>query len=167
MQKYSRLMIVLHWLAALLIVAAYITSEGGRGVKLDPPTLHFLFGISVLILVVPRLIARLFGGAPPAISKSWLQELLTKIVHGILYILMIALPLTGWYTASKIGVTVKLLGFELPALAASVEGPPGLVAEFHEIGGNVILILAGLHALIAIWHHFVLRDGMLTRMNPA
>lgn len=167
MQKYSRLMIVLHWAAALLIVAAYITAEGGRSVKLDPPVLHFLLGMSVLILLVPRLLARLFGSVPPALSNSRLQELITKIVHGILYILMIALPLTGWYTTSKMGITVNLLGFELPSLAAPVEGAPGLIAEFHEIGGNVILILAGLHALIAIWHHFVLRDGTLTRMSPA
>ncbi len=79
---------------------------------------------------------------------------------------MIGLPLTGWYAASRMGITVDLLGFKLPALAAPVEGNPGLIAELHETGGTVILILAGAHALMALWHHFVLKDGTLTRMSP-
>jgi cytochrome b561 len=166
MQHYSRLMIILHWVTAILIVAAYITSEGGREARLDPPVLHFLFGFAVLLLVVPRLIARLCFSVPPAVSHGWLLDLGAKIGHAALYVLMIALPLTGWYAASRMGVTVNLLGLELPSLAPPVQGAPGLVAELHETGGEVIMILAGLHAVMALWHHYVLRDGTLGRMNP-
>ncbi len=42
---------------------------------------------------------------------------------------------------------------------------PGLIADFHENAGTIILYLAGLHALMAIWHQFVLRDGTLKRMS--
>jgi len=167
MQKYSKFMIVLHWATALLILAAYFTGEGGRSTHLDPPTLHFLLGLSVLVLIVPRLIARLFGGAPPAISHGRLMDLGAKIGHGLLYLLMIALPLSGWYAASKMGVTIDLYGLVLPSLTAPVEGRPGLIADLHETGGSLILILAGIHATMALWHHFVLRDGTLTRMSPA
>lgn len=167
MHKYSKFMVVLHWATAVLIVAAYITGEGGRSVKVDPPVLHFIIGLSVLVLIVPRLIARLFGSTPPAVSHGRLSDLAAKIGHGLLYVFMIALPLSGWYAASKLGVTVNIFGLELPALTAPVEGSPGLIAELHETGGSLILILAGLHAVIAIWHHFVHRDGTLSRMSMA
>ncbi|TIP04000.1 MAG: hypothetical protein E5X72_13490, partial [Mesorhizobium sp.] len=55
---------------------------------------------------------------------------------------------------------------DLPALAAPVQGAPGLIADLHETGGTLILWLAGAHALIAIWHQFVMKDGTLERMNP-
>jgi cytochrome b561 len=63
------------------------------------------------------------------------------------------------------GVPVSFLGIELPALTAAVQGRPGLIADLHENAGTFILILAGLHALMAIWHQFVLRDGTLQRMS--
>jgi cytochrome b561 len=166
MRRYSIPMIVLHWTTAILILAAYFTGEGGRHVRLDPPTLHFLLGFVVLLLVLPRLIWRLFGGAPPAVSHGPLLDLGAKIGHAALYVLMIALPLTGWYAASRLGVTVNLLGWKLPSIAAPVQGAPGFIADLHETGGSLILILAGLHAAMALWHHFVLRDGTLTRMSP-
>ena len=76
------------------------------------------------------------------------------------------LPLTGWYAASQLGVSISWLGLTLPAIASPVTGSPGPVAELHQVAGNLILILAGLHALIALWHQFVLKDGTLSRMLP-
>lgn len=166
MHRYSKLVIYLHWIIALLILAAYITSEGGRSVRLDPPVLHFLLGLGVLALVVPRLLARMIFGAPPAVSHGFWLDLAAKLGHAALYVLMIALPLTGWYAASRLGVHVTVFGYELPPLATAVQGAPGLIAELHETGGNLILVLAGLHAAAALWHHYVLRDGTLTRMSP-
>jgi cytochrome b561 len=61
---------------------------------------------------------------------------------------------------------VSFFGIGLPAIAAPVQGAPGLIAEIHENAGTVILYLAGLHALMAGWHHLVLRDGTLRRMSP-
>jgi cytochrome b561 len=160
-------MIAVHWITAVLVVAAWFTAEGGRQVRMEPPLLHFTLGLSVLVLLVPRLIARWTGGAPrPAKhERGWMLRA-AKAGHALLYALLVAMPLTGWYTASRMGVTVSFLGLTLPGLTAPVEGYPGLIAELHENGGNLLLILAGLHGLIAIWHQFWLRDGTLSRMNP-
>jgi superoxide oxidase len=87
------------------------------------------------------------------------------IGHGVLYLFMIGLPLTGWYAASRLGVPVSIGGYTLPNLTAPVQGAPGLIAELHETGGTLILILAGFHVLIAMWHHLVLHDGTLRRMS--
>ena len=118
----------------------------------------------MLALVLPRLVLRLMGGTQPD-HGSRLLAVATGAGHGLLYALLIALPVTGWYAASQMGVGVQVLGLDLPALAAPVQGRPGVIAEFHESAGSLILVLAGLHALMALWHQFVLRDGTLRRMS--
>ncbi len=163
--RYSKSMIVIHWLTALLVLGAWLTAEGGREVAKNPPLLHFSLGLAVLALVVPRLVLRLTVGAPDtAAEHGWLATA-TKAGHSLLYLLMIALPITGWYAASRMAVTVSFFGLPLPAIAAPVQGRPGLIAELHENAGTFILIVAGLHALIAIWHQFILHDGTLERMS--
>jgi cytochrome b561 len=167
MPCYSKTLIILHWVMALLILAAWFTAEGGRQVRLNPPLLHFSLGLAVLLLIVPRLTARRLGSHPRIedLQIPWLN-VAAKIGHAVLYLLMIGLPLTGWYAASRLGVPVLFFGLPLPAIATSVQGAPGPIAEIHETGGTVILVLSGLHALIALWHQFVLRDGTMQRMNP-
>lgn len=163
--RYSKSMIVIHWLTALAVLGAWLTAEGGREVVENPPVLHFTLGLAVLVLVLPRLVLRVVERAPDAnVRPGWLASA-AKAGHGVLYLLLIGLPITGWYAASRMGVAVSLLGIELPALTAAVQGRPGLVAELHENAGTLILILAGLHAVMAIWHQFVLRDGTLQRMS--
>lgn len=167
MPRYSKTMIILHWTTALLVLGAWLTSEGGRHVRENPPWLHFSMGLTVLLLVIPRFIARLMGGAPRIEdSRGPLLNLAAKIGHTVLYLFLIGLPLTGWYAASRLGVAISFFGLTVPAMTAPVQGAPGFLAEMHEKGGTIILILAGLHALIALWHHFILRDGTLRRMSP-
>ena len=120
-----------------------------------------------------RLRKRIFGGArwlgaAPRIEdpqKPWLG-LAARSGHTLLYGLLIALPLSGWYAASRLGVPVSFLGVGLPSLTASVQDAPGEIADLHETGGTLILWLAGLHVLIALWHQFILKDRTLERMNP-
>jgi len=165
MTRYPRALVILHWLVAVLIVAAWFTGEGGPSVRTNPPFLHFIVGLSVLALVLPRLVLRLILGAPAPEAASPLMGYAARFGHGVLYFLMIGLPLTGWYAASRLGVTVSIFGYALPSLTASVQGAPGLIAELHEAGGTLILVLAGLHAAIAVWHHWVRRDDTLRRMS--
>ena len=134
--------------------------------RLDPPRWHFITGMAVLLLVVPRLISRALGGAPPLdeTAGQWLT-LGAQLGHGALYLLLIAVPLTGWYAMSRLGVRLSVFGYTLPSLTAPVQGFPGLIADVHQWGGNGILILAGLHGLFALWHHFVRRDNTLRRMS--
>ncbi len=164
--RYSKSMIVIHWITALLIVAAWFTAEGGKRVVENPPLLHFSLGLAVLALVIPRLLLRLFGHTPPALDAHRPRlALAAKAGHAILYLFLIGLPLSGWYAASRLGVSISFFGIGLPAIAAPVQGAPGAIAEMHENAGTLILYLAGLHALMAGWHHFVLRDNTLRRMS--
>ena len=166
-RRYSKGMITIHWATAVLVVAAWFTAEGGRRVVDNPPLLHFTLRLAVLALMVPRLILRVAGQTPLALEerRPWLATA-AKIGHALLYAFLIGLPLSGWYAASRLGVSITFLGIGLPGIAAPVQGAPGLIAEIHENAGTLILYLAGLHALIAGWHHIVLRDGTLRRMSP-
>jgi len=163
--RYSKSMIVIHWVTALAVLGAWLTSQSGRHIAENPPLLHFSLGLAVLVLVVPRLILRLAGGTPDVEPQSGWLGAAAKAGHAVLYLFLIALPLTGWYAASRLGVPVSFFGLQLPAIADKVQGSPGLIADLHENAGTVILYLAGLHALMAIWHQFVLRDGTLQRMS--
>lgn len=166
-RRYSTLMIAVHWLTAICVAAAWLLGEGGRMVRQSPPSWHFAFGLAVLVLVLPRLIARLAGGASALDPEgSPLLRAGARIGHAVLYALLVALPLSGWYAASSMGVPVRLWGVTLPALATPTLGGGGLIGDLHSTGGNVLLILAGLHGLMALYHHFVLRDDTLRRMSP-
>ncbi|OHV66021.1 cytochrome B [Mesorhizobium sp. LCM 4577] len=167
MHRYSQITIAIHWLTVVLVVVAWFTAVGGRHARTDPSYVHFTVGLAVLLLVIPRLLARRLGAAPRIEDPQnpWL-DLAARAGHTLLYVLLIALPLSGWYAASRLGVPVSFLGVGLPSLTAAVQGAPGEIADLHETAGTLILWLAGLHALIALWHQFVLKDRTLERMNP-
>jgi len=167
MHRYSQITIAIHWLTAMLVVVAWLTAVGGRHARTDPSTVHFTAGLAVLLLIIPRLLGRWLGAAPQVEDRRqrWL-DLAARAGHTLLYVFLIALPLSGWYAASRLGVPVSFLGIGLPSLTASVQGAPGVIADLHETGGTLILWLAALHALMALWHQFVLKDRTLERMNP-
>jgi cytochrome b561 len=163
--RYSKSMVVIHWLTAGLILGAWFTAEGGRSIAENPPFLHFSLGLAVLVLALPRLLLRLSGAAPSESQAEGTLARAAKAGHAMLYVFLIALPLSGWYAASRMGVPISFFGFSVPAITVPVQGAPGLIADLHEKAGTIILILAGLHALIALWHQFILRDGTLKRMS--
>jgi len=165
--RYSRFMMALHWTTVVLIVVAYFLSEGERGVRAYPPFLHFAFGLAVLVLTIPRLIARAFRAAPPFPDFAYPSLIAAaRVGHAALYALLLAVPLSGWYSASRLGAPARLFGVTLPPLTHTVGTSAGFIGQLHQVGGNLILILAGLHAALALWHQFVLRDHTLQRMTP-
>lgn len=160
-------LIILHWLTAVLVVVAYLLSEGGPRIRVDPPTWHFATGFLVLLLVVPRLLVRATTKPlPPEPGTPPRAALAAKAMVGLLYLLMVCVPLGGWYAMSRVGLRFSVAGWQLPSIAQAVQGRPGTLAELHQVGGNVLLVLAGLHALAGLWHHFRLKDGTLRRMSP-
>src|SRR4051794_25972327 len=95
MPRYSKTAIILHWGMALLILATWLTAEGGGQVRLDPPVLHFSLGLAVLLLVLllvlPSLIVRRSVSDPPVEDPQgpWLN-IAVKIGHSVVYVFMVA-----------------------------------------------------------------------------
>ena len=141
---YTAIQIAVHWLTALLILASFIISDdvesaaAGRG-----GPLHVWLGYAVLALIAIRLIVNGVQGKPGHIpGQSPLMQAAAIWGQRLLYLLMIAAPLTGvatWY------------GFD-PA------------EDLHEGTSNLLMIVALGHAAAALWHQYILRDGALTRM---
>lgn len=150
---YSGLQIGLHWLVAILIVIAWFTGEGAEeamDVVEDGGTVgfvpHVAIGLSILTLVVIRVLVRLSRGAPaaPGVPGS-LSVLAADWGHRLIYLLMIAVPLGG--------ASVFFLGLD--------------VGDIHGLAANLLMLVVLGHALMALYHQYILKDGLLRRMMKA
>jgi cytochrome b561 len=170
--RYSSLVIGLHWFIFLLMIAIYSTMEF-RGIfeKGSEPrelmkTIHFMLGASLLFLVVIRIAARIFSTTPAIMPPLKPQlKILSKLMHFALYILMIAMPISGWLMLNAEGQAVPFFGLVLPILVAEDKSLAEQLEELHEIGATVGYVLIGLHTAAALFHHYVMKNNVLLRMS--
>ena len=162
---------MLHWLAALCIVLAWLLGtfidDFPKSAAAAALFTHMSLGLTVLALVFVRLGWR-FGHPPPELLPSafspW-AERAAILVHWLLYALMLALPITGIVLQFTRGQPVPLFGLaEIASPWARDRALSRSVHEIHELLADSLLIVATLHALAAIAHHYVLKDGTLRRM---
>jgi cytochrome b561 len=163
----------LHWLILVLLIAQFAVAWTMPHIGRNTPvtaliSLHFTIGVVILAVAVVRLGWRLTYGAPePEAGLPIWQTALARIVHWLLYLLLIALPLIGWINASWRGMPIVIFGVELPRLVATRAPGWGWTGDVHATLSNYLLVvLVGLHAAAALYHHFVRRDGVLQRMLP-
>jgi cytochrome b561 len=171
--RYNAVAQSLHWLIAALIVVqftlAWMADDLPLGMhKLALLARHKSFGMTVLMLAVVRLVWRLFN-KPPALPKqmSQLQRALAHTSHVALYVLLFAMPFTGWLMSSAKNYSVSWFGlFTWPNLIAPSEQNFDLLKSTHELLSVVLLSIAILHVLAALKHHFWDKDDVLKRMLP-
>lgn len=172
--RYTATAIGLHWLMAVLLVALFALGVYMTGLKLSPQKLqiysyHKWAGVTVFVLALARLAWRSGHPPPPdaAGMPRW-QALAAHGVHHLLYLLMIAIPLSGWLMSSAKGFQTVWFGvLPLPDLLAKDKATGDLLQAVHK---TLNLTLAGLvlaHAGAALKHHLIDRDGVLLRMLPA
>jgi cytochrome b561 len=171
--RYGTLSIAMHWLMLLLIGAVYLCIElrgnypKGSDIREALKTWHYMLGMLVLVFVWLRIALRILGPTPsiqPTPAK-W-QELIAKLMHLALYVLMIGQPLLGWLILSANGDPIPFFGLQLPALIAENKDLVDVLKEVHETSGTVGYFLVGLHAAAALFHHYITRDNTLVRMLP-
>ncbi len=173
MQRYSRLSIIFHWLIALLIIAAFALGTVMTDMKISPTKLqyyswHKWLGVTILALVAIRLLTRLFGGAPayPDTMKKW-EKQAANGTHIALYLLMFAVPLSGYFYTSAAGYPVVYLGlFELPTIIGPNPELKPILKELHEVLTTILLVVVSLHMAAALKHYFIDKDGIFQRMLP-
>ena len=169
--KFSKLTILLHWATVLLFIGVYCSMEfrdifdkGTAGRELMKSS-HYWFGLTILFLLLLRLVAR-FSQHTPAITPpqpKW-QHKLAIGVHLALYALMLLMPILGWLLMSAEGKELSYLGLSLPALMAPNELWAERFEDLHELGAKTGYALIALHALAALFHHYLLKDNTLNRM---
>jgi cytochrome b561 len=172
--RYGAVAIAFHWLIFGLVAVMFtlawkmFTSEGNDPSLLPTILLHKSIGITVLTLAVLRIIWRQLSPPPPLPpDMPALLRFAAVSVHGLLYVLLVAVPILGWLTSSAAGITVKPFGlFALPNLVTKSKPLFDQLAELHETLALTLLGLITLHVLAGLFHHFIRRDAVLPRMIP-
>jgi len=172
--KWGRGVRILHWSMAVLMllqaVGGWIGHELDRSpLKVDVLTAHKSLGITLLFLVMIRLALRLGHAPPPPPEGSGRWEIrAAHLSHFALYLLMIALPLSGWLTASTSIVPWKLWWvIPWPSIAPVDEHLHDIAGELHEALVWWLVAIIAVHIAAALWHHLVRRDNVLLRMLGA
>ena len=181
--RYGAVAMTLHWLIAAMVLfmlplGIFMTNLD----EADPRTfplfqLHKSVGLTILMLVIVRLAWRLANpvpAMPPAMGNG--ERILARLVHGLLYLLMITIPLLGWATVSAAALAVPTVWFgwfEWPHIWFLADLPRARkqvlddqLATIHSLLALPLLVLVSLHTAAAIKHHFKDRDDVLKRMLP-
>jgi cytochrome b561 len=174
MQRYTRTAIALHWLIALLIVGAFTLGlvmtdiPGITPAKLRYYNWHKWAGVTVLLLAALRLLWRL-GHRPPLLTTAlpaW-QRRASGGVHHLLYVLMFAVPLTGYFLTLAAGRPVVYFNlFQLPVLIQPNHALKEVLEQVHEWLNWFMAAIVTLHVLAALKHAFIDRDDTMRRMLP-
>jgi len=176
---YDPLSRSLHWLTAIAVVAAFVLGPEHFGRQmhdgLDPATrwdivTHESLGVLVFVLTAVRLVWALMRPAAPRFDMPKWMHAASKAVQGVLWLLLLALPASALLALGSEHHPLTLLGGirvnELPAIAESALAGMADWGEVHGVLGDVLIWLAGLHAVAAIYHHVARKDGVLASMLP-
>jgi len=160
-----------HWLLAILIIGQMGLGKFATETELSPQKLdlfvwHKSIGILILFLVVLRAAWR-WNNPPPATVAgltSW-DKRLARAGHGLLYVFMIVVPLSGWWISDTSRIPFKLFWFiPVPDFMEASRDMSHLAAEVHGVLTTLFLILVSIHILAALRHHFLLHNDTLQRM---
>lgn len=190
--RYTKTAVFLHWLIAICIFGMFalgwymsdLPKEAPKQMAYDlfdwgiytwqlseeasPRTfyfnLHKSLGVTIFALIIIRILWRITHKPPALLAsyKAWERKLATG-AHHLLYLLMVALPLSGVIMATYSKYGIKWFGAEF---IKGLDNTPmrELFKEVHEIIGVIILLVLILHIVGALKHKFIDRDDTLKRM---
>ena len=171
--RYGALAQLFHWVIAALIVTQFVLARIADGLPLGARKLgllarHKSVGMTILMLAILRLLWRL-KSAPPALPSgmSRFEQIAARWTHLAFYVLLFAMPLTGWMMSSAKNYSVSWFGlFTWPNLIGKNEAAFDFLRTTHDALSYVLFAVAVLHILAALKHHFWDRDDVLVRMLP-
>jgi cytochrome b561 len=174
-EGYGAISQLLHWLVVALVIVAWLSGMlndafprgTARSVGLF---VHISMGLAIIVLVVARVLWRA-GNPPPPPEMTFLgkwADYSARVTHIALYALLVVVPAVGIVLQFARGNALPVFGLlEISSPWAADRAFAHAVKERHELLANVLMVLAGLHAVAALAHHWVLRDRTLLRMLPA
>lgn len=171
--SYTRVAIALHWLMAVVILCNISLGVYMHELELSPTKLalysyHKWTGVTLFLLVILRLIWRATHPAPglPPHMPAW-QRRVAALTHHLLYLLMLAIPLSGWLMSSAKGFQTVYFGvLPIPDLLAKDKALGATLNEVHELLNWCLILLVSVHVAAALKHHYRDRDDILHRMLP-
>ena len=165
--RYQPVLVVLHWLLALMIIGLlclgfFVLADmpNTDPKKLDILVWHMSGGMFVLVLMILRLIIRRWSARPAtATTGSPLLDRLASIAHRSLYVIVFLMIASGWSTGWLIRSVFQPHGEPLPDTFAVLP-----TFQVHAVLATLLAILIAAHIAAALYHQFVLKDGLFRRM---
>ncbi|MFL6621436.1 MAG: cytochrome b [Sulfurifustaceae bacterium] len=162
---------LMHWAIALLIFTQFALGWMAVSWRLSPTKLnlyvwHKSIGILILLLVVLRVVWRFVNRTPalPADTPPF-ERAGAHASHALLYVLMLAMPLSGWVINSASNIPLRVFWlFPLPSIVAADKAVEAIAKQVHFSLFIVLAIVVALHIAAALRHHIVKRNDVLTRM---
>ena len=172
-RRYGAFAQSIHWLTAVLVLVAFIYGLGGPEQQVFSAEraldrqIHETLGLCVFVLTVLRVVWRMFDKRPaPEPSPRWMR-VAAAAVQGLLYLLLFAVPMTAIVGSWLAGHALNLLGgVDIAPMLGMSHALGKQILEVHSWLGDVILWLAGFHALAALVHQFVMDDQVFASMLP-
>jgi len=176
--KYDRVQVTLHWIIATLVIAmiglGLFMVELPKQSELPPGEesvrafyflLHKSLGITAALLIFVRIGWRLTHKAPalPDTIVKW-QQKASSVVHGLLYVLMIGMPVSGYLQSIYSKYPTHFWGVELPRLAEANTEMKGIFHEVHEVFAFMFIAIIAIHIAAAIKHK-IAKSGIMERMT--
>lgn len=165
--KYPLSVKLFHGLIALLMIATLIVGwqlEDDRSLM----GLHKSLGVAVFVLAVLRVVNRIRtkNAIPRSVNAiGSMKYFAEKTVHGLLYVVMLGVPLMGWLTSNAFGYPASFFGlFNLPTLIGKNLDLAEKLGGLHGLGANVFVVLLALHLLGAIVHLVANKENVFKRM---
>ena len=173
--RYSSTAITLHWLIALLLVCGFSLGLYMVSLKFSPQKLtyysyHKWIGVTIFSLALLRILWRATHTPPPlpAALPQW-QVAMSGATHLLLYLLLVAAPISGWLYSSSAGVPTVPFGIEALQLPDLVEKDRALAFTLKFVHMSITYsfgALVALHVAAALKHTLIDRDGIMSRMLP-
>lgn len=160
-----------HWIIFLLLACmltfGYFMGDMPKPYKPMVYNIHKLTGLTILVLMILRLLWA-FTNPKPIVSvetPAW-QRLAERLVQGLIYLSVIAMPIVGWVGATLGGSPPHIGSFKLPLPLNPNDNLSDTAFSVHNTLAIIIIVLISIHALAALYHYFIKKDDILQRMLP-
>tara|TARA_R110001592_G_scaffold63586_9_gene195034 strand:- start:1513 stop:2106 length:594 start_codon:yes stop_codon:yes gene_type:complete len=170
--RYGWVSVGIHWLMAIVVIGMFALGIWMRQLSYydpwyqDGPTIHKSIGVLLFILLLARIGWRSINIRPndDPILKKW-ERTTAHLTHFAMYGLMLMLMTAGYLISTADGRQIEVFNlFSVPATVQGIENQEDIAGEIHEILAWTLILLAGVHALAALKHHFINRDSTLLKM---
>ena len=170
--RYDRFTVLLHWLMAALLLAQlglglWMTGlpKDSSGIRAYWFNIHKSIGMTLGLLIIVRLVWALMRARVAAVPMSATMQRLAQANHGMLYLFMLLVPLSGFLGSVFSGYPIRFFGLKLPKLAERWDDTKSLMSCIHEFSIYALMLLIAVHVLAFIHHQFILKDGLIRRMR--
>jgi cytochrome b561 len=172
-RRYSSVAQALHWVIAALVATQFVLAYLASGLPLGIQRLilmarHKSIGMTILMLVIVRLAWRVWNSPPPLPdSVRPMERRLARYSHGAFYVLLFAMPVSGWLMSSAKNYSVSWFNLlTWPDLIGKNDTAFAWLRGLHDTMSFVLLALAIVHVVAAFRHQFWLKDDVLLGMLP-